>query len=91
MTLRWFDIHSPHHRGVGKIEVKDDKIVRTSPAYRWALGLGFEEMYTKWERNGFNMVERMMCNSKSYDVKKKYVPPSDKPPSDHELYERVSP
>ena len=88
MALRWFDIHSPYNRGVGAIEVNGDKIVRTSPAYRWALGFSFEEKRRTWDRECFELVERYAVNSKSFDVKKKYMPPA---PSDSELFQKVSP
>lgn len=89
MTLRWFDIHSPHNwYNVGKIEVEGDKIKRTSPAYRWALGLYFEDTLHQWQRDHFDVIERFECNSKSFDSKKKYVLPA---PSDSQLYHRVSP
>lgn len=89
MTLRWFDVHSPVSRyGVGKIEVSDDTITKTSPAYRWALSRHFETTRRVWERDGFELVERFECNCKGFNKPARKHPPI---PNDSELYHRISP
>ncbi len=89
MELRWFDIYSPHVRSrVSQIEVRGDKIIRTSPALRWALGFSFEWKCRDWDREGYRLVERFECNCKSFDKPGKYKPT---PPNDSQLYYRVSP
>lgn len=86
-TPRWFDIHSPHHRGVGKVQVENGVVTKTSPAYRWALSKHWSELLWNWEREGFHWVERYEPNCKSFDSKKMNT---NRAPSDAELYRRIS-
>lgn len=85
-SLSWYDIHAPGRRGHGCLEVEGAFIKRTSPAYRWAVGLNFEELYSWWESKGFHLVRRFEENCKSFGTKRA----NDAQPRDTTLFSRIS-
>lgn len=88
--IKWYDVYNLEKRyRVGCIEVDYDKIVRTSPGYRWALGKNFNEFCARSiDDVRFCLIQRFTINCKSYDAPAKKVKDM---PSDSQLYQRVSP
>lgn len=87
----WYDcynIHNPHARG--QVEVESGKIVRASNAYRWAIGLSFEDFNDKQFKKGYHTARRFgnAAVSNLGTEKSTYRQPR---PGDRELFQRVSP
>jgi hypothetical protein len=90
-TPIWYDcynIHNPH--ACGQVEVVLGKIVRASNAYRWAIGLYFEDFNDKQFRKGYHTARRYgNAAVKNLGTEKStYRQPR---PGDRELNRRVSP